>query len=215
MNIKWNEVTWYSKLLAAIFILGVFPALTFYIGVKYHEAIQVQSISLDAFVPTNNDVAVESGRDLNYSCPWSETYTISKEGELYRNTVRGFSITFSQGWYLPKVDEEDPHFYVCASTGQMIDGLEIVGGNILGSEELKKLASKYKPVLLPAVNGTFAIPIADAVIYDVTPQGGQEGDGWPYVYTIVFPSSGKSFAFLSENKIEANQYYFLDSLKPL
>ncbi len=35
--IKWNEVTWYSKLLAGIFLLGVFPALTFYIGMQYEK----------------------------------------------------------------------------------------------------------------------------------------------------------------------------------
>lgn len=34
---KWNEVTWYSKLAAVIFFLGVFPALTFYIGTQYQE----------------------------------------------------------------------------------------------------------------------------------------------------------------------------------
>ena len=35
MNIKWNEVTWYSKLLSAIFLLLVVPILTFYIGTQY------------------------------------------------------------------------------------------------------------------------------------------------------------------------------------
>lgn len=35
--IKWNEVTWYSKLLAIIFFVGVFPVLCFYIGKEYGE----------------------------------------------------------------------------------------------------------------------------------------------------------------------------------
>ncbi len=35
--IKFNEVTWYSKLAAIIFFLGVFPILTFYIGMQYQE----------------------------------------------------------------------------------------------------------------------------------------------------------------------------------
>lgn len=35
--IKFNEVTWYSKLAAIIFFLGVFPTLTFYIGIQYQE----------------------------------------------------------------------------------------------------------------------------------------------------------------------------------
>lgn len=34
-GIKWHEVTWYSKLGAAVLFLGVVPALCFYIGVQY------------------------------------------------------------------------------------------------------------------------------------------------------------------------------------
>lgn len=34
-GIQWYEVTWYSKLAAAIFIFGIFPALSFYIGEQY------------------------------------------------------------------------------------------------------------------------------------------------------------------------------------
>jgi hypothetical protein len=37
MNIKWNECTWYSKLAAIIFFIGIFPVWTFYLGMKYEE----------------------------------------------------------------------------------------------------------------------------------------------------------------------------------
>ena len=40
-GIRWNEVTWYSKLLSIIFLLGVVPVLAFYIGVQY-EDLQIQ-----------------------------------------------------------------------------------------------------------------------------------------------------------------------------
>ena len=33
--IKWNEYTWYSKTLAAIFFIIVLPILTFYLGTQY------------------------------------------------------------------------------------------------------------------------------------------------------------------------------------
>lgn len=36
--IVWNKVTWYSKLLAVIFFLGILPAWTFFLGMKYEEA---------------------------------------------------------------------------------------------------------------------------------------------------------------------------------
>jgi hypothetical protein len=38
--IKFNKVTWYSKLLAAIFIFGAFPILVFAIGRKYEQVMQ-------------------------------------------------------------------------------------------------------------------------------------------------------------------------------
>jgi len=38
--IKWNEYTWYSKLAALIFFIGVLPCLTFYIGMQYEKTIQ-------------------------------------------------------------------------------------------------------------------------------------------------------------------------------
>ncbi len=39
--IKFNEVTWYSKLAAIIFFIGVLPALTFYIGIQYEKTQEV------------------------------------------------------------------------------------------------------------------------------------------------------------------------------
>ncbi len=53
MNIIWNKVTWYSKLLAALFFIFVVPALTFYIGKQYEQtkdalkSAGVQTIPID------------------------------------------------------------------------------------------------------------------------------------------------------------------------
>lgn len=43
MNIKWNEVTWYSKLGAILLFLLVVPVLTFIIGEKYQEVKDIQN----------------------------------------------------------------------------------------------------------------------------------------------------------------------------
>lgn len=40
MNIKWNEVTWYSRVLSIIFFLLVLPMWAFYLGLRYEEAKQ-------------------------------------------------------------------------------------------------------------------------------------------------------------------------------
>ena len=41
MSIKFNEVTWYSKLAALIFFLIALPTLTFYMGVEYQKTAQM------------------------------------------------------------------------------------------------------------------------------------------------------------------------------
>lgn len=41
--IKWHEYTWYSKLAAIVFFIGILPALTFYIGVQYEKTEEVLS----------------------------------------------------------------------------------------------------------------------------------------------------------------------------
>ncbi len=42
-RIKFNTVTWYSKILSYLFIFGVFPVITFNIGVKYYQTVEVLS----------------------------------------------------------------------------------------------------------------------------------------------------------------------------
>lgn len=45
-KIEWHKVTWYSKILAGIILLGALPVLTFYIGAQYEETVQsVESTS--------------------------------------------------------------------------------------------------------------------------------------------------------------------------
>jgi hypothetical protein len=51
--LRWNEVTWYSKLGAAIVIFGALPALSFYIGVQYDQVMNLrESVSNVAPVQT-------------------------------------------------------------------------------------------------------------------------------------------------------------------
>jgi hypothetical protein len=34
-KVKWTQVTWYSRLAAIVFFMGIFPTLSFYIGLQY------------------------------------------------------------------------------------------------------------------------------------------------------------------------------------
>ncbi len=39
MEIKFHEVTWYSKLLAVVFLLGIFPMFVFWLGRHYEQVV--------------------------------------------------------------------------------------------------------------------------------------------------------------------------------
>lgn len=41
MGIKFNQVTWYSRLCTILFVFGVFPSLIFFIGKRYQETVSV------------------------------------------------------------------------------------------------------------------------------------------------------------------------------
>ncbi len=45
--IKFNEITWYSRLAAILFFLAVFPILCFYIGTKYQEVREQSDVQHD------------------------------------------------------------------------------------------------------------------------------------------------------------------------
>lgn len=60
--IEWNKLTWYSKLASIIFFLGVFPILTFYIGMQYQRTLDVVN---NPVVITANEVAVY---EYGYRC---------------------------------------------------------------------------------------------------------------------------------------------------
>lgn len=62
MNLKWHEVTWYSKLLSILFFLCIFPILVFYIGDQYGEVNQMISDSLAPMIMIRK-VVIDSSKD--------------------------------------------------------------------------------------------------------------------------------------------------------
>jgi len=41
MKIKFNQITWYSRLFTILFVLGIFPVLVFYIAEQYSKTVTV------------------------------------------------------------------------------------------------------------------------------------------------------------------------------
>jgi hypothetical protein len=90
--IKFNEVTWYSKLAAVIFLLGIFPMLTFYIGMKYQEAQNIPQVTEVPFIPRTHD-AIPEIVPVATSTP-----EISNANELHvgqRKNINGIEVTFN------------------------------------------------------------------------------------------------------------------------
>jgi hypothetical protein len=81
MKIIWNQVTWYSKLLAVIFFIIIVPALTFYIGKQYQITRSINNID-------NTTV-------INYKWPMvSWIKHISKSSKLSFDYPSGWSIMY-------------------------------------------------------------------------------------------------------------------------
>ena len=90
MNIKWNTVTWYSKLLAVFFFIGIIPAWTFYIGMQYQETKEamvlpnLQSFSDTSVVKQKNEIVF-----LHRDSDILSLYVINVDGSnkrlVYRN----------------------------------------------------------------------------------------------------------------------------------
>jgi hypothetical protein len=66
--IKFNEVTWYSKLAAGIVLLGVFPLLMFYVGMQYGIVYQQQKdIEQKSVVVTPAAPTPQSDTEITYT----------------------------------------------------------------------------------------------------------------------------------------------------
>jgi hypothetical protein len=105
MNIKWNEVTWYSKLGAVIFFLGFLPILTFYMGMRYQEVLNTSSfVVVEPIFQHISD---------SESLSQSKIVTIEKLSR-YINTTYGFSIDYPTEQYIVE-ERNEPKGYFTVS----------------------------------------------------------------------------------------------------
>lgn len=77
MNLKFNVVTWYSKLLSIIFFIAVLPILTFYIGTQYQ--LTVNSQNGEVVVATTPSVILKKEKVT----PKIDVDPVALEGEVF------------------------------------------------------------------------------------------------------------------------------------
>ncbi|HUO49966.1 MAG TPA: hypothetical protein VMU25_00075 [Candidatus Paceibacterota bacterium] len=82
--IKWNEVTWYSRIGALILFLGVIPAVSFYIGEQYQIT---QEIVLTLNPAFSNPEFVHSAIRASTSTPPSRTQQILRITDIEGTTI--------------------------------------------------------------------------------------------------------------------------------
>jgi len=61
-------VTWYSKLLSIIFLLGVVPVLTFYIGMRYENAISILKSNKQYYPASSSGVLKNKNLPDGFAC---------------------------------------------------------------------------------------------------------------------------------------------------
>ena len=107
MKIKWNQVTWYSKLVAVIFFVGIY-LLGFYFGIQFtqvHEVNQVNPVQCPvspkiindvAFLCSSNKVIQAQFRERSVNLELSDgrnltlPQTMSADGARYANADESF-----------------------------------------------------------------------------------------------------------------------------
>jgi hypothetical protein len=64
--IKFNEITWYSKLAAIVLFIGILPSLCFYMGMRYGEFKSEMSVTSMVATNTSPSLLVSEDTEIEY-----------------------------------------------------------------------------------------------------------------------------------------------------
>lgn len=107
MSIQFNVVTWYSKLLSIIFFIAVLPTLTFFIGQKYQQTLDVTNgqsmflvmptVSVNRSTQTKEPVAIDIGEGVLEGKTFGfVTEIYEKGGELWVHVDPADQVTMAE-----------------------------------------------------------------------------------------------------------------------
>lgn len=104
MQIEWNKVTWYSKLIAVILFVGTF-VLGLYLGNEYQKAIAVSVVD-DEKVSPNSELLEKQEEGVQTQLQFGETTVLSKNitpadlGIKIGDAIGDFTLTELKGNYV-------------------------------------------------------------------------------------------------------------------
>lgn len=102
INIKWNEYTWYSKLVAAVFFLLILPVWFFYLGMKYKE------ITVLINDETTIDSFAEYKHQKSQTKVFTDTTNVPSDMKVYKNAKYGFEFQYPSEMSLYE-DDNNPN----------------------------------------------------------------------------------------------------------
>ena len=141
-NIKWNEVTWYSKLGAIILFILVVPVLTFYIGRQYEAVVELNK--LVQISDANVVVGMQSGANVSASVK-------SPDLIVFIDQEAGYRISFPQTWKMVSQKPTELVFNLPTSTvPSTVAGISATTTTV---EEIKVTASVRSGACIPTVDG--------------------------------------------------------------
>lgn len=134
MNLKWNEVTWYSKLFALIFFIAIFPTITFCIGREYQKTIDsLNGYSTEESIRTPiaaaNTSSGSASEQKSYSgirgtAPEQAIISVMSEDEMVSQTTPnedgGFIVFLPPGEYTVSDDTHNEEVKITVTQGSMV-----------------------------------------------------------------------------------------------
>ncbi len=85
--IKFNEVTWYSKLAAVLFFIGVLPILTFYIGVQYQKTNSILTTDIQKNPEQKNNIDLDTENKISYETVEINNFKIPQIKNFHNNAI--------------------------------------------------------------------------------------------------------------------------------
>lgn len=98
MKIEYNKVTWYSKLLAAIVVFGVLPALSFYMGILYQKVQEIDAsvsvIENPIHITITKSQAEAIAGPIIKKCWGNQSNNLIKNESLTTNLITNMGVPF-------------------------------------------------------------------------------------------------------------------------
>jgi hypothetical protein len=100
--VKWNEVTWYSRLIAILVFFGFIPVVSFIVGVQYQAVSQLFTRPVNEVIVVEKKITQQEEEDTTkYDLLIPSEYlqsTLEDDWSLYADADLQFSFMYPSSW---------------------------------------------------------------------------------------------------------------------